>query len=204
MKNLLIMLFLSISIGSYAQQKFQLTAEERKAFEVQCQERIEAFQMGLEIIADKQQDEELKNHYITTILEMFMGKGEPWKDKKGGNHPAVKMQVSSLNSSEPHDILLKDYLQKIRDMKQYTYVEIKKAKTCVISNFYPVPGEENMYMATCAFFQYFTGKKGEVIVYRDYTQKDVDVFIQRIEDGSLGAYWDMKFGDINVTETRKQ
>lgn len=190
-------------MGCYAQQKFQLSPEERKAFAVQCQERIEAFQMGLEIIADKQQNAEVKNHYTTTILDMFMGKGEPWKDENGGKHPAVKMQVSSLNSSKPRDIPLKDYLQEIRNMKQYTYVEIKKAKTCVISNFYPVPGKPNLYMATCAFFQYFTGKNGEVTIYKDYTQKDVDVYIQRIEDGSLGTYWDMKFGDINVVETRK-
>ena len=60
-----------------------------------------------------------------------------------------------------------------------------------------------MYMGTCTFFQYFTGQSGEVVVYRDYTQKDVDIYIQRIEDGSLGTYWDMKFGDINVSETTK-
>lgn len=202
--SLSVLLLFCISLGSFAQEErktFKLTEEERKAFEVQCQERIDAFQMGLEIIADKQQSGELKNHYISTILDMFMGKGEPWKDVNGEDHPAVKMQVSSVNSGKTNDVPLKKYLPALRDLEQYTYVEIKKAKTCVLSNFHPI--SDKMYMATCAFFQYFTGKKGEVLVYKDFTQKDVDVYIQYVEDGALGAYWDMKFGDINVTETRK-
>jgi len=33
--------------------------------------------------------------------------------------------------------------------------------------------------------------------------EEMDVYIRRVADGSLGSYWDMKFGDINVTETQK-
>lgn len=201
MKKLLLVLLLgSISLIGKAQQTHDLTQEELDAFKVQCQERVDAFQMGLEIIAAKQQSSEIKIHYIRTIPDMFMGKGDPWTDGNGGKHDAVKMQVSSLSTGSTTDIPLKKYLIRLRDLP-YTSVEIKKAKTCKISNLYKV--SDNMYMGTCTFFQYFTGKKGEVFVYRDYTQKDVDVYIQRIEDGSLGAYWDMKFGDINVSETTK-
>lgn len=200
MKHLLLILsFIGLSAVGMA-QTHDLSQEEQDAFKVQCQERIDAFQMGLEIIADKRQDSEIKNHYIKTIPDMFMGKGEPWSDKSGGRHAAVKMQVSSFNSGRTTDIPLKDYLTRLRNLP-YTYVEIKKAKTCIISNLYKV--SDNLYMGTCSFFQYFTGQSGEVLVYRDYTQKDVDVYIQRVEDGSLGSYWDMKFGDINVSETRK-
>lgn len=206
MKKLLLVLLLGgISLIGKAQQTHNLTQEELEAFKVQCQERVDAFQMGLEIIADKQQSSEIKAHYIKTIPDMFMGKGDPWTDKNGGKHDAVKMQVSSIDEngkvtvSDPNPTL-KEYLSKLRDLP-YTKVEIKKAKTCMISNLYQV--NDNMYMGTCTFFQYFTGQSGEVFVYRDYTQKDVDVYIQRIEDGSLGTYWDMKFGDINVSETKK-
>ncbi len=198
----MILLLISTSLGCFSQKTNDLSQEELEAFKVQCQERIDAFQMGLEIIADKRQDAEIKDHYIKTIPEMFMGNGEPWTDNNGGKHDAVKMQVSSLSNGKitTSNIPLKQYLNRLRNLP-YTNVEIKKAKTCLISNLYKV--SDNLYMGTCTFFQYFTGQSGEVLVYRDYTQKDVDVYIQRIEDGSLGTYWDMKFGDINVSETKR-
>lgn len=201
MKKLItIMLLASISLVGYSQQTHNLTIEEQEAFKAQCEERIDSFQEGLQIIADKEQPSDIKNHYIKTLPDMFLGKGDPWVDSENVKHKAVIMQVSSLNRSNPLNVPLKEYLNKLRTLR-YTYVEITKAKICRISNFYQV--NDNLYMGTCTFYQCFNGKSGETVVYRDKTQKDVDVYIQRVEDGSLGTYWDMKFGDINVTETQR-
>lgn len=207
MKRLILSLqvFLFAFVTIYAQAN-DLSEGELNAFKVQCQEQIDAFQMALEIIADKEQPNEIKDHYIQAIPDMFIGKGDAWTDKNGGKHAPVKMQVSSIDRYGNIKIrtpspTLKQYLQNLRNLP-YTSVEIKKAQTCIISNLYKV--NKDLYMGTCTFFQYFTGTKGEVIVIKDYTQKDVDIYIQRIEDGSLGTYWDMKFGDINVTETQKR
>lgn len=202
MNKLIITILFVLTAGTavVAQQTNDLSGEEIEAFKVQCQERVDALQMALEIIADKRQSSEIKQHYIRTIPEMFMGNGDAWTDNSGGMHAAVKMQVSSASNGRITDIPLKQYLTRLRDMP-YTSVELKKAKTCMISNLYKV--SDNLYMGTCTFFQYFTGQMGESVVYRDYTQKEVDVYISRIADGSIGTYWDMKFGDINVTETRK-
>lgn len=181
-------------------QTHDLSSEELKAFSVQCQERVDAFQMALEIIADKRQPSEIKDHYARTIPEMFLGNGDSWTDRNGQRHDAVKMQVSSVRNGTVsiRDVYLKRYLLNLRNLP-YTSVEIKKAKTCMISNLYKV--NDDLYMGTCTFFQYFTGMSGEATVIRDHTQKDVDVYIRRVEDGSLGSYWEMKFGDINVSET---
>ena len=62
---------------------------------------------------------------------------------------------------------------------------------------------ENLYMGTCTFFQYFEGRSGDAVVYIDYAQKEVDVYIQRVTDGPLGYYWDMKFGDITLMKVKK-
>lgn len=204
MRKLLVTLILWLGAWTaFAQATNDLSPEEIEAFTVQCQERIDAFQMGLEIIADKTQDNEIKNHYIKTIPEMFMGEGEVWYDSKNARHDAVIMQVSSVDKPV-RDIPLKEYLRNLRNLPQ-TRVVIKKARTCLISNLYKV--SDNLYMGTCSFFQYFSaengGPEGGNVVYRDFTQKDVDVYIRRVEDGSLGSYWDMKFGDINVTETER-
>lgn len=202
MKKCLSILLLTAAFGiCHAQGTHDLTNEEIQAFQIQCKERVDALQMGLEIIAGKEQPIEIRNHYIATIPEMFMGNGEPWTDYNGQRHDAVKMQVSSIAGGrlEIKDIPLKKYLVRLRDIN-YTSVEIKKANTCVISNFYKE--SDDTYRATCTFYQYFTGRRGEVLVYRDESHKEVDVIIRRVPDGNLGAYWEMKFGDINVSETR--
>ncbi len=175
-KIIMVLLVGCFSLVGIAQQTHDLSPEEIEAFKVQCQERVDAFQMGLEIIADKQQDNEIKDHYIRTIPEMFMGNGNEWYDNNNTKHDAVKMQVSSVSTGDVKDIPLKEYLRKLRNLP-YTHVSIQKAKTCLISNLYKV--SDNLYMGTCSFFQYFSGenggKEGSNVVYRDFTQKDVDV-----------------------------
>lgn len=184
-------------------QTHDLTPEELDAFKVQCQERIDAFQLGIEIIADKKQDESVKQHYINTLPDMFMGAGDPWSDVTGQRHPAVKMQIAVIRYNQTidtRDVPLKTYLANLRNLK-WTSVKITKAKTCMISNFYKI--NENRYEATATFFQYFEGESGEKHIYKDFTQKEVKVYISKVEDGQLGTYWDLKFGDINVSEIKK-
>lgn len=204
MRKLLFISLLFSSVTFVFAQTHDLSEDELDAFKAQCQERIEAFQMGLEIIADKNQDNSVRQHYINTLPEMFMGEGKPWKDVNGQKHPAVKMQVSVIKSNQTiatRDVPLLEYLRNLRNLT-WTSVKITKAKTCLISNFYK--RNENLYEATATFFQYYEAKSGEAVVYKDFTQKDVKIYISRIEDGQLGSYWDMKFGDINVSEIRKR
>ena len=185
-------------------QTNDLSPEELEAFKIQCQERIDAFQTGLEIIADKEnQDATVRQHYINTLPDLFMGGGEEWTDVNGQKHPPVKMQVSVIRYNQTidtHDVPLKQYLKNLQNLK-WTSVKITKAKTCLISNFYKI--NSNLYEATATFFQYYEAQSGETVVYKDFTQKEVKVYISRVEDGQLGTYWDMKFGDINVSEIKK-
>lgn len=204
MKKQILLLIAVFSTLSVYSQTHDLTEEELDAFKIQCQERIDAFQMGIEIIADKNQEASIKQHYIKTLPEMFMGEGEPWKDVNGQNYPAVKMQVSVIRydqTIDTRDVPLKQYLINLRTLK-WTSVKITKAKTCRISNFYK--RSDRLYEATATFFQFFEGQSGEAMVYKDFTQKEVKVYISQVEDGQLGTYWDMKFGDINVSEIHKQ
>ncbi len=205
MKRFLLgLVFLQLPILVSWAQTHDLTDEELDAFQVQCQERVDAFQMGLEIIGDKRQTVEIKDHYIHTLPEMFLGNGDPWVDKQGGKHKEVVMQVSSLDKQDRVVITehpLKKYLYRLRKLP-YTSVTIEKAKTCLVSNLYKV--SDNLYTGTCTFFQYFTAKSGESVVIKDHTQKDVEIYLQRVEDGSLGTYWNLKFGDINVVETKPE
>lgn len=203
MKKQVLLLFMAcFAVISYA-QTHDLTQDELEAFKIQCQERIDAFQLGIEIIADKKQDASVRQHYINTLPDMFMGAGEPWTDAGGQKHPAVKMQVAIIRydkTIDTYDRPLKTYLNNLKNLT-WTSVKITKAKTCRISNFYKTSA--NMYEATATFFQYTENANGEGTIYKDFTQKEVKVYITKVEDGQLGTYWDLKFGDINVSEIKK-
>lgn len=199
MKKIIAILLCCLALPMYAQTN-DLSDDEINAFKVQCLERIDAFQMGLEIIADKQQDISVRNHYINTLPEMFMGDGNPWTDLKGQHHAAPKMQVAVIRYNkviETRESPIKEYLNHLKQLK-WKSIKIKKAQTCRISNFYKVSNQQ--YEATATFFQYFEGSNGEGQVYRDKTQKEVKIYLTRVEDGQLGTYWDLRFGDVNVSE----
>ena len=131
-----------------------------------------------------------------------MGNGLPYTDIDGKTYPAVKMEISTLRYSNvinKRSVKLNDYLESLENLK-YVEVKIQKAQTCVISNLYKVG---DRYQGTVSIFQYFTGRTKDNIIYRDRTQKDIKVYVTKVTDGSLGEFWDLKLGDVNVVETVK-
>lgn len=57
------------------------------------------------------------------------------------------------------------------------------------------------YEATATIYQYFKGQGSDGYCYRDQSEKQIKVYLFRVNDGVLGSYWDVKFGDIDVVET---
>ena len=202
MKNLLITLLLIVCSYSAQAQTNNLTQEQIESFKTRCEETIEAFQYGLEIIGDKSQDKVVKQHYKQNILSFFMGDGKPYQDLDGNMHPAVKMEISTLRYSNvinKRTLKLTEYLENLENLK-YVEVKIQKAQTCVISNLYKVG---DRYEGTVSIFQYFTGRTKDNVIYRDRTQKDIKIYVDKVKDGSLGEFWQLKLGDVNVVETVK-
>ena len=201
MRKIIMTLLLVCSISIQAQTN-DLTQEEIESFKARCEETVESFQYGLEIIGDKNQDKTVKQHYKQNILTFFMGEGKPYPDADGNIHPAVKMETSTLRYStviNKHTLNLTEYLDRLENLK-YVDVKIEKAQTCVISNLYKVG---NRYEGTVSIFQYFTGRTRDNIIYRDRTQKDIKIYLDKVTDGTLGEFWQVKLGDVNVVETVK-
>lgn len=137
---------------------------------------------------------------MRNVLKLFIGEGNAYQLQDGEHEPA-QMQVSSKNSQgyeRRTRMPIKVYLNRLLDMKQYTSVTITKAKTLVLSNFYKVG---NHYEATATIYQYFKGQGRDGYCYRDQSEKQIKVYLFRVNDGVLGSYWDVKFGDIDVVET---
>ncbi len=196
----LLVAMLMINSFVYSQTS-DISPEEMESYKNRCMEYINAFQKGLEIIADKNKSDAVKQHQKSVLLTFFMGEGKPYTDIDGKRYPAVEMEVSTVRYGtviEKRSIPLKKYLENLQELR-YKSVKISQAKTCVISNLYKVAN--NRYQATATFFQYFEGERGDGTFYRDKTQKDVKVFMTKVTDGTLGTFWDLKFGDINVVET---
>lgn len=201
MRKILMLLMLWYTMCIQAQTN-DLSQEEIQSFKARCEETIEAFQYGLEIIGDKSQDKAVKQHYKKNILSFFMGNGLPYTDIDGRTYPAVKMEISTLRYSNvinKRTVKLTEYLESLENLK-YVEVKIQKAQTCVISNLYKVG---DRYQGTVSIFQYFTGRTRDNIIYRDRTQKDIKVYVTKVTDGNLGEFWDLKLGDVNVVETVK-
>ncbi|MCD8292072.1 MAG: hypothetical protein LUC91_11315 [Prevotella sp.] len=203
MKRSITMFLLSLFTFVMFAQTNDLTQEQIESFKARCEETIEAFQYGLEIIGDKSQDKEVKQHYKKNILSFFMGNGLPYPDAvTHRNYPAVKMEISTVrynNVIDTRSSLLTEYLDNLENLN-YVEVKIEKAQTCVISNLYK---EGDRYVGTVSIFQYFMGRTKEGMIYQDTTQKDIQVYVTKVTDGNLGEFWDLKFGDIKVVETVK-
>ena len=202
MKKLLVLfLLVGVSEGLFGQTN-DLSQETIESFKARCEETIEAFQYGLEIIGDKSQERDVKLHYKENILSFFIGNGLPYKDIDGRSYPAVKMETSTVrynNVINKRTSTVKAYLDNLEELK-YVEVKIEKAQSCVISNLYKVG---DRYQGTVSIFQYFTGRTKEGTIYRDRTQKDIKIYVTKVIDGSLGEFWELKLGDINVVETVK-
>lgn len=201
MRFLFLLITMLLYRGLAFSQTNDLSQGEMDSFKARCIEYMNAFQKGLEIIADKDKSEIVKQHQVSVLLTFFMGKGEPYVDVNGKRYPAVEMEVSTVNYGkvvEKKSMPIKQYFENLKAL-QYVSVKITQAKTCVISNLYKT--SDNRYQATVSYFQYFEGKRADKTFYRDRTQKDVKVYLTKVTDGDLGTFWDLKFGDINVVET---
>jgi len=184
-------------------QTNDVTQEELDSYKVRCEEYMNAFQKGLEIIATPKQSATIKAHYKKNLLSFFMGDGQDYTDIDGKHYPAPVMETSVMrynNVIEKRTQDIVDYLNALDGLKsKYVDIKITKAKTCVVSNLYKI--SEKRYVGTVSFFQYFEGKTAEGGIYRDRTQKDIKVYMTKVTDGNLGTFWDIKFGDVNVVET---
>lgn len=201
MKRSCVLFYFALIVCAVSAQTSDISQDEMDSYKARCIEYMNAFQKGLEIIADKSKSNTVKQHQKTVLLTFFMGEGEPYTDIDGHRYPAVSMEVSTTRYGkvlEKRTIPLKRYFDNLQELK-YKSVKITQAKTCVISNLYKV--SDNRYQATVSYFQYFEGDRGDNTYYRDMTQKDVKVYLTRVTDGNLGTFWDLKFGDINVVET---
>ena len=83
MRFLFLLITMLLCRGLAFSQTNDLSQGEMDSFKARCIEYMNAFQKGLEIIADKDKSEIVKQHQVSVLLTFFMGKGEPYVDVDG-------------------------------------------------------------------------------------------------------------------------
>lgn len=191
-------------------QTNDLTKDDMEQLLRQTQLKVNHFNSYISFIAKKEryknqqqqtENERVKDAYIKEALKLFIGGGKEYVDEYGNQHPAPIMQVSCVDRSGNVDIInreIGDYLVRLKNLR-YTYVKVTAGDAYFCSEARQIG--ENKYVATLSFRQFFVGKKGEVTVTRDQTDKTVTVYIEKkIVDGR--SVWTVLLGDIKVEATQ--
>ncbi len=183
-------LFIICSISVLNAQTDSFSAEDVLALQERATETVATFCKHIEIIGNKKQSVNIRDHYIKSILNLFFEKEN------------VMMEVSILNNKKNANSILplENYLKKLTSLS-YEKVEMKNIDTCNINDLHKV---DNYYEASliisCKFCGYDVNGKKQ---YGDITNKQIQIYIVPEKDGVLGEYWNVKLGSMKVLNTRK-
>lgn len=173
-----------------------LEIEVRETIKEQCIHKVKAFTDHLAKIATKIEADSIKDWHIEACMDLFVGRGHDTKDDEGNVIiPAPRIEVSSLATGKKNSYLIKNYLERLKGL-EYTKIVFKTSK-CYLADGGIKAIDENRWTATVTYYQVFMGYKGDLIVYKDRTQKSAKIIITR---DSLGRF-DVLLGDITVDST---
>lgn len=200
----LFVLFVSIPIFPQ-----QLTQAEKESLQARVKNKVDEYQFYLQQLADKRStSEEVKNNAYSLALKLFVGECENYSiyDPDLGRNvtkSAVRMEISSKYRSTKSRVLMKRYLNNLRNNQTYDQIEITDADIVRVDNIYKV-GDH--YECMAYFCQKYIGYRDRRIIYSDITTKKVRVYIQAIQipkaNGSIETIWNALLGDIYVIETK--
>lgn len=205
-KCVIFLFVLFVSIPIFPQQ---LTQAEKESLQARVKNKVDEYQFYLQQLADKRStSEEVKNNAYSLALKLFVGECENYSiyDPDLGRNvtkSAVRMEISSKYRSTKSRVLMKRYLNNLRNNQTYDQIEITDADIVRVDNIYKV-GDH--YECMAYFCQKYIGYRDRRIIYSDITTKKVRVYIQAIQipkaNGSIETIWNALLGDIYVIETK--
>lgn len=185
---------------------------EIKEVQEQAMQNVNEFNSHLSFIASKRNKnneiipDEQKDKHIKQALKLFIGNGKRYEDKYGNPHPAVTMEVSSINRSTGEEKRSKqpisNYLERLKNLN-YSEVRVSASKSYYIDDIHPLP--DGTYGATLTYSQIFVGyrigkNEKPYVAYRDITKKTIEVIIEKRQYGDV-AKWVILLSDISVAGT---
>ena len=206
---ILLLLFAFIPFNMSANQQIDLSDQQKEEMRLRVQQKIEAFLLNLEFIANA--DRNTQDDAIKATLALFWGNGGPYTlydlDDNPITQDGVTMQTLSTRKNKNgkpvyhRPILMRRYLDNLRGMP-YNKVEIIRVGVIHIDQIEKVG--DGRYQAIGRYCQEFSGYQDGQLIYRDITSKIVKTSIDYIDDGSDNGSWNVLLGDMctqTVSET---
>jgi len=191
-KVMIFFLIASLSVNAQEKQAVEklLGPEDLKIFATNALQKTKELTKYISTITDKGiKDNEIKLEATDLAVELFVSEDNV-------------VEVSNANRSEVIGYKIREYLNKIRVLA-FTKVEITFYDVQYISEF--KKGPDGKYYGVITFFQKFEGYKEGKLVYKDVTQKNIEVVIDKVTTmyGSKKVErWNVLLGNITVKETK--
>jgi hypothetical protein len=205
MKQLVFLIFLTLSINLWAQEPTKTAVASKEAkivdeinlsdadieiFKEQTKQKVEEFQQHIITIGSKDQPAEKRNMAEREALKLFF-KGAEMQTS------VIAADGNVIIQSRP----MEKYLARLKSLP-YTSVVIKFYDLVYISSF--TKGPDGRYYSSATVIQEFTGFTGDNLVYKDVTKKEIEIIIDLVEDKFFNEKkWKVFLGNIKATETKK-
>lgn len=194
-------------------QTIDLTEDQKEELANRIVDKLEDFQYFLQTMADNRNSMTVRKNAMESNVNLFIGRCEPYEVFEdwygsGVQHPAVKMQTSSVRGGNKTPQPMKRYLSRILGGMGYSNIQIEQSDAIRVDNIKKVG--DGKYMAVAHIFQTFIGygnNEGQ-IRYADNTEKKVIVHINIVDlpsedGGNNDVLYDVKLGDMSVVSTSK-
>lgn len=157
----------------------------------------------INFLADKNRSNEVKQHYMTQALDLFVNKGEPFKIDSiitEGSYIILKSDFSK----KPVKRKMKDFLQGIIDLR-YTPIDVTSinipALPTVINPTEFVKAGENIYKYNALITREYAGTIDGVPVYKEITPYIYTLYLG-INNTANGKEYFVYLNDIEVNEAK--
>ena len=150
-----------------------------------------------------------RNRCKQAALTLFVGGGESY-EVDGIRKEPVKMETTFISTNGSKSIksqVMKMYFQKLiglvsGDNPRYTKVSITSSEYVAnyLGSLHKI--EDNLYECVCTFGEWVYGEHGEIVVYKNYTQKNFKCYVSIVETDAAKEY-KILLGDMKCIESHK-
>jgi hypothetical protein len=162
----------------------------REKLKDSVKEILETFTSCITIIANKSEDADVRNDYISLANSLFI--------------PGSIMETASCKTKIKRREDIQEYLVRLRDLK-YNIVRVYYPDVAYINWEEMTHVGKGVYRGTAYVYQIFEGRisasEGAIGTYQDGTVKTITIEIKKISGIRSGEVaWSVKLGDVLVKE----
>ncbi|TDQ09434.1 hypothetical protein [Pedobacter metabolipauper] len=201
-----LLLLLSVSMGSFAQNAGDSTKKEGPELNL----KGNGLNINMEEFSKKalQKTGEFSNYLqIITAVNTTRERAAKSIDMACGlfSTEESRVEVSNTKTTVKNKYKIRDYLTRLQfKTGQYDKIVIEYADINYASDF--KKGTDGNYYAIVTFVQKFMGFVDGTVVYGDITKRNLTIVVkayEKVVDGQAQQGWDVFLADMGVVETKK-